>query len=97
MCFIHDHREAFARQLTHTVHDHAKFLQGTHDDTLAVFQRRLEILGGHAVIGGDIDQHALGLDHLRQGALQLPVDHAAVGNNDHRTKHRLAVGRVQGG
>jgi len=46
--------------------DHAKLLQRGHDDALAVFQRRLEILRGHAVICGDVDQHALCLAGVRE-------------------------------
>ena len=48
--------------------DHAKLLQRGHDDALAVFQGRLEILRGHAVIGGDVDQHALGLASVREAS-----------------------------
>lgn len=46
--------------------NHAKLLQRGHDDALAVLQRRLEILRDHAVIGGDVDQHALGLAGVRE-------------------------------
>jgi hypothetical protein len=89
MRLVHYHREALARELDDFFRDHGKLLQRGDDDRLSRLQRLLELARG----GIDVLDHAECLFELAHRRLQLPVEHAAIGDDHDRVEHPL-VGRV---
>jgi uncharacterized Zn-binding protein involved in type VI secretion len=89
---VDDHREALARQLADAFGDHRELLDGGDDDGLAGLERFLELARG----GVDVLHDAEGLLELAHGALQLAVEHFAVGDDDDRVEHPPVAGVVQG-
>ena len=92
MGLVHDHRKA-APTLTR---DRLQVLGGElldrrHDDPRALGDGILELTRGAV----DLLHHPLRLLELRHGALQLPVQHHPVGDDDGGIEHRLVVGVVQ--
>ena len=80
-------------QLADLLGDHRELLQRGDDDRLARLQRLLELAGG----GVDVLDHAERLLELAHRALELAVEHAAVGDDDDRVEDApvLASCRVE--
>ena len=94
MRLVDNHGKALTGQLTHTIHDHSELLHRCDDDALPVLQSAPQVAGRHAIIRGNVDQHASGFDHLIERALELAVNHPTIGNNDDRAEDRLAIGSM---
>ena len=88
---VDDHGEALARQLADLLRDHREFLERGDDDRLAELERLLEL----ARSGVDVLHHAERLLELAHGGLQLPVEHAPVGDDDDRVEDAPVGGVVQ--
>ena len=78
MGFVDDDGESLARQFADLVLDDRELLQGGDDDRLAVFQRLLQL----AARGVDVLHDAERLLEGPHRPLELPVQHAAVGDDD---------------
>ena len=90
---VDDDREAVAGQLLHLVGDHRELLERGDNDRLAVLQRLAELPRG----GVDVLHHPFHLLELAHGALELAVEHAAVGDDDDGIEDAAVPGVVQDG
>ena len=93
MRFIDDQGESPPRQLADLRRDHRELLQRGDDDRLARLQRLLEL----ARSGVDVLHHSQRLLELADGALQLAVEHAPVGDDDDGIEHAPIGCVVQSG
>ena len=82
MRLVHDHGEALPGEVADLFGDDRELLQRGHDDRPA----RLKGLAELARSLVDVLHHPQGLLELPDGALELAVEHAAVGHHDHRVE-----------
>jgi hypothetical protein len=80
---IDDHGGAMSRELADFPGDHRKLLECRHDDRLARLERLLELAGGLV----DVLHHAERLLELTHGGLELPVEHAPIGDYHDRVEY----------
>ena len=93
MGLVDDDGESLARHLAHVLRDHRELLQCGDDDRLAVFKGLLQLTAR----GVDVLHQAEGLLEGPNGALQLSVKDAAVGDDDDAIEDPLVVGIVERG
>ena len=72
-------------------------LEGADHDLLAARQRLGQLAALAAVIGRDGGDHALGAFKVKDGFLQLVIEHVAVGDHQHGIEQLVVVLVVQVG
>ena len=84
-------------QLLHGRQRERKGLDGADDDFLAVLQRLAELGVLAPVLVGDAGHHARGALEVKDGLLQLRVQHVAVRDDQDAVEQLLVLGIVQVG
>ena len=92
MRFVHDQGKPPARQTANLLRDDGELLQCGYDDRLAGFERILELPRS----GVDVFDNAQCLLKLTHRRLQLPVQHAPVGDHDDGVEDAAIIGAVAG-
>ena len=91
MRLVHNDRETLADDILHIPENDRKLLKRRHDDSLSVVNRRKQVFRVLFLIDHcDRSERRVETHHR---SLQLLVQNAPVGNNDHRIENRLVVVR----
>ena len=87
--FVNNHGEGFAFEFADGLGNHVEFLYGGDDDVLAGFQEASEL---RRVLVNAVND-ALHLLRLLDGLLELLVEHAPIGDHNHRVEDALRIRR----